>query len=196
MGPAALPRGPGQDRGDRADQPGVVVADHQGDAGQAAGGQAAQERQPPGPVLGAGHVDAEDLAAPVGVDTGSDQAVHVHRAAALADLLGQRVDPAERVRPAVQRPVPEAVHQLVQLAGHRQAQRSRLRSHPLPHPRTRPGRNRPGPGRLTHTALTDPVDQMARVRSLGDLALTGSREAGHAGVCNQRLRMFNLVRLR
>ena len=29
-------------------------------------------------------------------------------------------------------------------------------SHPLPHPRTRPGRNRPGPGRLTHTALADP----------------------------------------
>ena len=45
--------------------------------------------------------------------------MHVHGPAALADLLGQRVDPAERVRPAVQRPVPEGLHQLVQLRCHR-----------------------------------------------------------------------------
>ena len=34
------PCGPGQDGGDGADQPGMVVAGHQGDAGQAPGGQA------------------------------------------------------------------------------------------------------------------------------------------------------------
>ena len=36
----------------------------------------------------------------------------------------------------------------------------------------------------------------ARVRSLADLELTGSREAGHVAGCNQWLRMFNLVLLR
>ena len=117
--PAPLPSGPGQHGRDRVHQPGVVVAGHQLHPGQAAGGQAAQERQPPRAVLGAGHVEAEDLPAPVRVDAGRDQAVHVHRAAALADLLGQRIDPHERVRPAVQRPVPEAVDELVQLRGHR-----------------------------------------------------------------------------
>ena len=44
---------------------------------------------------------------PSGVDAGRDQGVHVHRPAALADLLGQGVDPHERVRPGVQRPGPE-----------------------------------------------------------------------------------------
>ena len=97
----------------------MVVAGDQRHAGQAAGGQAAQERQPARAVLGAGHVDAEDLAVPLGVDAGRDQAVHVHRAAALADLLGQRIDPHERVRAAVQRPVPEPFHHLVQLRRHR-----------------------------------------------------------------------------
>jgi hypothetical protein len=96
----------------------VGVAGDQLDAGQAAGGQAAQERQPPGAVFGAGDVQAEDLPVPVGVDAGSDQGVHVHRAAALADLLGQRVDPHEHIRPGVQRPGPEPGDQLVQLGGH------------------------------------------------------------------------------
>ena len=62
--PAPLPGGAGQHRGDRVHQAGVVVAGHQLHAGQAAGDQAAQERQPPRAVLGAGHVDAEDLPVP------------------------------------------------------------------------------------------------------------------------------------
>ena len=45
----ALPGGSGQHGGDRVHQPGVVVAGHHRDAGQAAGDQAAQERQPPAP---------------------------------------------------------------------------------------------------------------------------------------------------
>ena len=51
VGAAALPGRAGQHRGDRVHQPGVVVADDQRDAGQAAGGQAAQERQPARAVL-------------------------------------------------------------------------------------------------------------------------------------------------
>ena len=38
----------------------------------------------------------------------------------------------------------------------RQARIPRLRGHPLPPPRTRPRRNRPDPGRLTHTAPAGP----------------------------------------
>ncbi len=97
----------------------MVVAGHQRDAGQAAGDQAAQERQPPGPVLAAGHVDAEDLPVPAGVHPGRDQAVHVHGPAALADLLRQRVDPHEGVRAAVQPAGAEPLHHLVELGRHR-----------------------------------------------------------------------------
>jgi hypothetical protein len=96
----------------------VAVGGDQGHAGQAAGDQAAQERQPPGAVLGGGDVDAQDLPLAVGVDAGGDQRVHVHRPAALADLLSQRIDPHERVRAAVERPGPEALHHLIQLRGH------------------------------------------------------------------------------
>jgi hypothetical protein len=69
---------------------------HQRHAGQAAGDQAAQERQPPDAVLGGGHLDAEDLPLAVVVDAGGDQGVHVHCPPALADLLRQRIDPHER----------------------------------------------------------------------------------------------------
>jgi hypothetical protein len=68
----------------------VGVAGDQLDARQAAGSQPAQERQPPGAVLRTGHVQAQDLPVAIGVDTSGDQGVHVHRPAALADLLGVR----------------------------------------------------------------------------------------------------------
>ena len=64
VGPAALPGGAGQHGGDRVHQAGVGVGGDQLHAGQAAGDQAAQERQPARAVLGAGHVDAEDLPVP------------------------------------------------------------------------------------------------------------------------------------
>ena len=70
MGAAALPGGAGQGGAQRGDQAGVGVGGDQRDPGQAAGGQVAEERQPAGPVLGGGDVDAEDLAVPVGVDPG------------------------------------------------------------------------------------------------------------------------------
>ncbi|GAA3228032.1 hypothetical protein GCM10020256_39880 [Streptomyces thermocoprophilus] len=73
----------------------------------------------PGAVLGGGDVQAEDLAVAVGVDADRDQGVDVDDAAALADLLGERVDPDERVRAGVQGPVTEGCDLLVQVLGHR-----------------------------------------------------------------------------
>src|SRR5215831_3447464 len=61
VGPAPLPARAGQRGGDRGDQPGVGVGGDQDHAGQAAGDQAAEERQPPGAVLAAGDLQAEDL---------------------------------------------------------------------------------------------------------------------------------------
>jgi Transposase, Mutator family len=51
-----------------ADLLGQRVDPHERYAGQAAGGHAAQERQPPGAILAGGDVDAGDLPAPVRVD--------------------------------------------------------------------------------------------------------------------------------
>jgi hypothetical protein len=97
----------------------VCVGDHQPNPGQAASGQGAQEREPAGAVLAGGDVDVEDLAVAVGVDADRDQGVDVDDAASLADLLGQCVDPDERVRPLVQRRVAERGDLLVQVLGHR-----------------------------------------------------------------------------
>jgi hypothetical protein len=90
-----LPRGAGQHGADGVHQAVVRVGDDELDAGQAAGDQSAQECQPAGAVLGGGDVQAEDLAVPVGVDADRDQRMTVDDAAALADLLGQCVDPDE-----------------------------------------------------------------------------------------------------
>ncbi len=56
---------------------------------------------------------------PVGVDPDRDQRVDVDDAAALTDLLGQRVHPDERVGPGVERPVAERGDLLVEMLGHR-----------------------------------------------------------------------------
>ena len=109
--------GAGQGGGDRGDQAGVRVGGDQHHPGQAAGDQAAEERQPAGAVLGGGDLEAEDLPVPVGVDPGGDQAVHQHGAAALAHPQGQRVGLHEPVRPGVQRPGPELLHRAVQALG-------------------------------------------------------------------------------
>jgi len=116
---ASLPRGSGQDGADRGDEAGVGVGDDELDAGQAAGGQRAQEGQPAGAVLAGGDVDAKDLAVAVGVDPDGDQRVDVDDAAALADLLSQCVDPDERVGPGVQGPIAERGDLVVQVLGHR-----------------------------------------------------------------------------
>jgi len=118
MGAAPLPRRSGQGGADRRGQTRVGVAGDESDAGQAAGDQVAQERQPARTVLGGGDLQAEDLAVPVAVHPGRHQGVHVHHPAALADLQHQRVGGHERVRALIQRPGPKRLHLLVQLPGH------------------------------------------------------------------------------
>ena len=71
MGAAPLPGRAGQRGADRLHQPGVGVGDNQLHARQAAGDQAAQERQPPGAVLTRGDLQPEDLPLPIGVYTTS-----------------------------------------------------------------------------------------------------------------------------
>jgi hypothetical protein len=56
-----LPGRAGQHCGDRVAQPVMAVGGDQLHAGQAAGGQPAQERQPARAILGRGDVQAEDL---------------------------------------------------------------------------------------------------------------------------------------
>ncbi len=68
VGSAALPGRCGQGGADRGHQAGVGVAGDQRDPGQAAGDQVAEERQPAGPVLGGGDLDAQDLSVALGVD--------------------------------------------------------------------------------------------------------------------------------
>ena len=78
MGAAPLPIGAGKGSADRLDQPAVGVGGDQADAGEAAGDQVAEERQPAGAVLGGGHLQAEDLPVAVGVYPGREQGVDVH----------------------------------------------------------------------------------------------------------------------
>jgi hypothetical protein len=94
-------------RADGLGQAAVRVGGDQGDAGQAAGGQVAEERQPPGAVLGGGDLRAEDLPVAVGVHAGGKHRVDVDGPPGLADLEDQGVRSQERVRPGVQRPGPE-----------------------------------------------------------------------------------------
>jgi len=100
------------------DQAAVGVGGDQGDHGEAADGQVAEERQPAGAVLGGADVDTEDLPVPVGVHPGRSQHVHMHDPAAFADLHRQRIRREERVRAGVQRPAAEVRDQHVQLGGH------------------------------------------------------------------------------
>jgi hypothetical protein len=127
VGPAPLPTRSRQGGLDRRHQPGVRIRGDQRDPGQASGDQRAQERQPTGAVLTRHDVEPEDLALAVGGDPDRDQGVHDHRAAVLADLLGQRVQPQERVRAGVQRPRPERLDLGVEALGHLRDLRLRQR---------------------------------------------------------------------
>ena len=179
VGAAPLPRGAGQGRADRGDQAGVGVAGDQLDPGQAAGEQAAEERQPAGAVLGGGDVQAEDLPVPVGVDAGRDQRVHADDAAALADLEHQRVGRHERVRALLQRPGAERLDLLVQLRGHDRDLRLGQRCHaegldqllhpPGRHPQQVRGRHHTDQGPFgAGAALQQPVREIAARPQLRD----------------------------
>jgi hypothetical protein len=118
VGPASLPGRAGQGGAEGLDQPAVGVAGDELDAGQSACGQLAEEGEPAGAVLGAGDLQAEDLAVSVGVDPGGDQGVHVDHAAALPDLEHQGVGGDEGVRAGVQRAGAEVRDGHVELGGH------------------------------------------------------------------------------
>lgn len=66
----------------------------------------------------------------IGVDADRDQRVDVDDAAALADLLRQRVDPDERVSVLIQRPVAECGDLFVPVLRHRADLRLRQLGHP------------------------------------------------------------------
>jgi hypothetical protein len=118
MSPAALPGRARQRGADRLDQPAVRVGGDQRDAGQAAGGQAAEERQPPGAVLSTGDLQAQDLPVTTGVHPHCEQGMDVDDPAALADFEHQGIGSDERIRPGVQRPGPEVLRHRVELGGH------------------------------------------------------------------------------
>jgi collagen type II alpha len=114
----AAPGRAGQRRADRVDQAAVRVAGDELDSGQAASDEVAEEAQPAGAVLGAGDLQAEDLAVPLGVHPDREQGVHVHDAPALADLEHQGVGGHEGVRAGVQRPGAERLDLGVERLGH------------------------------------------------------------------------------
>ncbi|OCQ85388.1 hypothetical protein A4260_11025 [Streptococcus pneumoniae] len=118
MGSAALPGRCGQGGADRGHQAGVGVAGDQRDPGQAAGDQVAEERQPAGPVLGGGDLDAQDLSVALGVDAGGDQGVHPDDAACLAHLEHQGVGGEEGIRAGIERAGPKRLYGFVELFGH------------------------------------------------------------------------------
>ncbi|CKP46442.1 Uncharacterised protein [Mycobacterium tuberculosis] len=94
------------------------VAGDQRDPGQAAGDQVAEERQPAGPVLGGGDLDAQDLSVALGVDAGGDQGVHPDDAACLAHLEHQGVGGEEGIRAGIERAGPKRLYGFVELFGH------------------------------------------------------------------------------
>jgi hypothetical protein len=108
----------------------VGIGDHELHPGQAAGDQPAQKRQPAGPVLGGGDVQAQDLPVPVSIDPGRDQGVHVHHTAVLADLHDQGVDPDERVGPLIERTLAERGDLGIEMGSHLADLRPRQRLDP------------------------------------------------------------------
>jgi hypothetical protein len=104
VGAAALPGRAGQCRAGGVDQACVRVGGDQRDAVQAAGDQVFEEAVPARAGLGRTGGDAEDLAEPVGVDSGGNHDRDLDHPAAFADLHRQRIRGHKRVGPGVQRP--------------------------------------------------------------------------------------------
>ncbi len=83
----ALVGGLGEPLADGGPEAGVVVGDDELDAMEAAGPKREQEVLPGGTALAVGHLDGEDLAAAVPIDTDGDQYRLAHHHAGLAHLL-------------------------------------------------------------------------------------------------------------
>jgi hypothetical protein len=103
---APLPGSSGQGGADRLNEAAVGVGGDELDAGQAAGGQVPEERQPPRAVLSLGDLQAQDLPVPISVHSGRKQGVDVDDPATFTDLQHQRIRGHECVRAGVQRPGP------------------------------------------------------------------------------------------
>jgi hypothetical protein len=86
---ASFPTRVGERGADRLGQLAVGVGGDQGDAGQAAGGQIPQERQPSGAVLGRGDLQAEISRHPSPFRPVAAKGVHVHDPPRLEDLQHQ-----------------------------------------------------------------------------------------------------------
>ena len=119
MGAAALPGRSGQVRRDRLDQTLVGVGGDEADAGETAGDEVGEELVPGRGGLAGRDAHAQDLPAPVRVDTRGDEDDGVDHAAAFADLHRQGVGGDERERPGIpERTVAELVDVLVEIRGH------------------------------------------------------------------------------
>jgi hypothetical protein len=93
------------------------VGGYQRDAGQAAGHQVTEERQPAGAVLGRADLQAEDLPEALGVDPGGDQAC-TFTVGPLCRTLSTSVGGHECVGASVQRPGPKRRDLPVEVLGH------------------------------------------------------------------------------
>ena len=107
MGSATLPRRPAQHLPNSGFDPAVRVGNDQLNTGQTALDQPAEELGPRVSGLRGEHVEPDDLPAAFRRHRRGHHGGHVQDPAALADFLGQRVDPQIAIRPRVQRPVTE-----------------------------------------------------------------------------------------
>ena len=186
MRSASLPGRAGQVRGDRLDEASVGVGRDETNPGQAAGDEVGEETVPRGPGLAGRDAQSQDLAAPVGVDTGCDHDDGVDDPAAFADLHREGVGGDERERASVaQGTVAELVDVLVELSGHaghlRLGQRvDPQRLHELVHPAgTHPGevavRDDGDHRRLSpFAALEEPFREVRARSQLRDLNIDGT----------------------
>lgn len=89
-------------------------------------------------------------------DSDRDQGVHNHGVAVFADLLGQHVEPQERVRASVQRPGAEHLKLVIKALGHLARSTTEITTTQTT---ARPVRWYPGDGRGAFPAVTGGADR-------------------------------------
>jgi hypothetical protein len=152
VGPASLPASAGERRGDRVDQPGVGIGDAQPDTGEPSRDQAAKQRAPAGPVLGVCRSRPRISRFAGGVHAPCDHHRDVGDPAALADLVGEHVEPDVRLGTTVQRSATEGL--------------DRCRA---PCPSARPGLRDPLDPEVAHQAFDAPRRDAPDVGPADDL---------------------------